>query len=99
MSARSKLSPWLISVLLLLPVAWSCQQSGSGAPDSTAADADSESEAERTRKMQELADEIEREAEEIRNMEGTEEEKLDALTRLEEKRQELNDLAESGKSN
>lgn len=92
MNARRRLSLWLF-VVVLLPVAWGCEKPPStGTADSE--EAGSSSEAERTRKMQELAAEIERDAEEIRTMEGTEEEKLEALNRLEEKREELNALAE-----
>lgn len=92
MSARRGLFCRLL-VLILLPGAWGCESPPSSSTVETE-DAGSTDEAERTRKMQELAAEIERDAEEIRTMEGTEEEKLEALNRLEEKRQELNDLAE-----
>lgn len=51
---------------------------------------DSMSEADRTRAMEEKAAEIERKAEEIRNMQGTEQEKIDAMNELERERQELN---------
>jgi hypothetical protein len=47
-------------------------------------------EADRTREMEEKAAEIERKAEEIRNMDGTEQEKIDAVNELEKERQELN---------
>ena len=92
MSVLRRGSPWLL-VLVLLSGAWGCESPPSSGTAETD-DAGSTDEAERTRKMQELAAEIERDAEEIRTMEGTEEEKLDALNRLEEKRQELNRLAE-----
>jgi erythromycin esterase-like protein len=51
---------------------------------------DSMSEADRTRAMEEKAAELDRRAEEIRNMEGTEQEKIDAVNELERERQELN---------
>jgi hypothetical protein len=40
--------------------------------------------------MEEKAAEIERRAEEIRTMEGTDQEKIDAANELEKERQELN---------
>lgn len=55
---------------------------------------DSMSESDRTRAMEEKAAEIERKAEEIRNMQGTEQEKIDALNELERERQELNRMSE-----
>ena len=51
---------------------------------------ESSSEADRTRAMEEKAAEIDRKAEEIRNMQGTEQEKMDAVNELERERQELN---------
>lgn len=98
MNTRRRLTPWLLSLLVLLPTAWGCQMSSSsGTAESPAAG--SASEAERTRKMQEKAAEIERRAEEIRNMEGTEEEKLQALNDLEKEREELNQMGEGDGSN
>jgi hypothetical protein len=52
--------------------------------------AESSSEADRTRAMEEKAAEIGRRAEEIRTMDGTEQEKIDAVNELEKERQELN---------
>ena len=49
-------------------------------------------EAEKTRKMQEKADEIARKEEEIRNMQGTEQEKIDAMNELDRMRRELADM-------
>lgn len=78
-------------LLALLPVTWGCNLPPSGT-SSSSADSSTSSEAERTRKMEEKAAEIERHAEEIRNMQGTEQEKIDAMNRLEEERRELNEM-------
>jgi hypothetical protein len=80
--------PLLCLLALLLPITWSCDmpRSSSSSPQA------SSSEAERTRKMEEKAADIERHAEEIRNMQGTEQEKIDAMNRLEEERRELNEM-------
>jgi hypothetical protein len=83
--------PLLCLLGLLLPVMWSCNLPPSGT-SSSGTDSSTSMEAERTRRMEEKAAEIERLAEEIRNMQGTEQEKIDAMNRLEEKRRELNEM-------
>ena len=47
---------------------------------------------ERTRRIEEKGAEIERRAEEIRNMQGTEQEKIDAMNQLEQERRELMEM-------
>lgn len=91
--------PLLCLLGLLLPVSWGCNMPPSGTSSSSSSEADSSasSEAELTRKMEEKAAEIERHAEEIRTMQGTEQEKIDAVNRLEEERRELNEMQEQGK--
>ncbi|HEY7213844.1 MAG TPA: hypothetical protein VIC28_04400 [Thermoanaerobaculia bacterium] len=85
---------WALPFLLALSLmTWGCNMPPSGS-SSTASDSSTSSEAERTRKMEEKAAEIERHAEEIRNMQGTEQEKIDAMNRLEEERRELNEMQE-----
>jgi hypothetical protein len=90
---RSLSWPLLCLLGLLLPATWSCDLPPSGT-SSSATDSATSSEAERTRRMEEKAAEIERLAEEIRTMEGTEQEKIDAMNRLEEKRRELSEMEE-----
>jgi TolA-binding protein len=93
---RRPLSWPLVCLLgLLLPATWSCNMPQSG-PSSTQSGS-STAEAERTRKMEEKAAEIERHAEELRNMQGTEQEKIDAMNRLDQERRELNEMQEQGK--
>jgi hypothetical protein len=84
--------PLLLILGLLLPVTWSCNLPQSG--PSSSQTGSSTNEAEKTRKMEEKAAEIERHAEEIRNMQGTEQEKIDAMKRLDEERRELNEMQE-----
>jgi hypothetical protein len=91
--------PWLLLALLtLLPAITlgACQMPGSSSGAAPAAGASSSEEAERTRAMEEKAAEIERRAEEIRNMEGTEQEKIDAVNALDEERRELQRMQEGG---
>jgi hypothetical protein len=86
-------SSWLVLSLLalLLPFAWGCDMPGS-AP---AASGTSSSEAaEKTRKMEEKAAEIDRHAEEVRNMQGTDQEKIDAMSSLDQERRELTEMDE-----
>src|SRR6185295_283195 len=91
---RSSL-PFLCLLGLLLATAWSCDMPHSSSTSSQSGS--STAEAERTRKMEERAAEIERHAEEILNMQGTEQEKMDDMNRLEEERRELNEMQEQGK--
>ena len=42
--------------------------------------------------MEEKSAEIEKNAEEVRNMEGTDQEKIDAMNSLDQERRELNDM-------
>ena len=81
----------LFLLALLFSMTWGCNLPQSGTSSSTS-DSSTSSEAERTRKMEEKAAEIERHAEEIRNMQGTEQEKIDAMNRLDEERRELNEM-------
>jgi len=93
MQARRVRWPLLL-LLALLSMTWGCNLPQSGT-SSSSSDSSTSSEAERTRKMEEKAAEIERHAEEIRNMQGTEQEKIDAMNRLDEERRELNEMQEA----
>jgi hypothetical protein len=95
--ARRPLSWLLLSVLsLLLPFFSGCNKPPGGTPAADSSSASSTSEAERTRKIEEKAAEIERKAAEIQTMQGTEQEKIDAVNALEKERQELIDMQSSG---
>lgn len=58
--------------------------------------AESASEADRTRRMEEKAAEIQHMEEEIRAMEGSDQDKIDAVNRLDEARRELAAMEEDG---
>jgi hypothetical protein len=92
-------SSWLmLSFLLLFPLCWGCKlPSSAPAAGSSSASSSSASEAERTRKIQDKAAEIERKAAEIQTMQGTEQEKIDAVNALEKERRELTEMQEQGK--
>jgi len=55
-----------------------------------------QNEAERTRAMEAKARELDQKAAEIQNMQGTEQEKIDAVNKLEQERQELNKMGGDG---
>jgi TolA-binding protein len=55
-----------------------------------AAEGAPQSQAERTKAMEEKAREMDQKAADIQNMQGTEQEKIDAVNKLEQERQELN---------
>jgi hypothetical protein len=80
--------PILSLLALLLPMAWGCNVPSSSPP----AGSGSSEQAEKTRKMEEKAAEIARKSEEVRNMEGTDQEKIDAMNSLDQERRELNDM-------
>ena len=93
--------PWSIPLpvavlALLLPLSLACQAPGGSSVAVSGSDSSATSEAERTRAMEEKAADIERRAEEIRNMEGSEQEKIDAVNRLEQERRELGEMQDGG---
>ena len=94
---RTRYAPWLALFLILVTVSVGCEiPQGKGT--TSKATTSSESEAARTRKIEEKAAEIERHAQEIQNMTGTEQEKIDAVNKLEQERREFQELEESGGS-
>ena len=85
-----RLLPWLVLSLLVLSLAVAgCQMPSSQPAGGTAS---TEAEADKTRRMEEKAAEIARKEEEIRNMQGTEQEKIDAMNELDRMRRELADM-------
>ncbi len=76
--------PWLVLSLLALSLLWGCDKM----PGGSSVGAGSASEAEKTRRMEDKAAEIDRKAEEVRNMDGTEQEKIDAMNSLDQERRE-----------
>jgi TolA-binding protein len=97
--SRKRRASWLVLVsLLLLPALWACEMPSTGGSSSTPSTTSS-GEAEKTRKMEEKAAEIQRKEEELRNMQGTEQEKIDAANEIEKERQELIKMQEGGSGN
>jgi hypothetical protein len=93
---RTRHWSWLALFVFLATVSSGCEMPKSGGTSGTASTSSSD-EAERTRKMEEKAAEIERLSAEIQNMTGTEQEKIDAVNRLDEMRRELQELQDSGR--
>lgn len=92
-------STWLaVAGILPLMVLGGCNRpAGSPAPAGDAAQEQAaQSQAERTKQIEEKARELDRRAAEIQNMQGTEQEKIDAVNKLEQERQELNKAAGDG---
>jgi hypothetical protein len=99
---RRPLSWPILSLLLLLPAAQACKMpghsaAGSASSSSSSSSSSSGSEAERTRKIEEKSAEIERKAAEIQTMQGTDQEKTDAVNALDKERRELTEMQEQGK--
>jgi uncharacterized sporulation protein YeaH/YhbH (DUF444 family) len=62
------------------------------AGDASSQGSEYQSQAERTKAMEAKARELDQKAAEIQNMQGTEQEKIDAVNKLEQERQELNKM-------
>ena len=92
-------SSWLLLslLLLLLPASWGCDMPSHKPPAAADSSASAPSESERTRKIEEKAAAIERKAAEIQTMQGTDQEKADAVNELDKMRRELNEMQEQGK--
>jgi hypothetical protein len=100
---RELLLPPVLGLLLLtlgLVVAGptGCQRpgAGSGAPAGDATAAGTQSEAERTKEMEEKARQMSEKASEIQSSTATEQEKIDAVNKLEQERQDLNKTGGDG---
>jgi TolA-binding protein len=87
--------PWLAALALLAGAALAaCQHSSSQAPGGAGGSASSSastppSEAQRTQEMEKKAKDINQQARDIQSMQGTEQEKIDAVNKLEQQRQDL----------
>ena len=90
--------PVLILCLILVLALWACPPSSSSMQQNAGSSATSTSEAEKTRKMEEKAAEIRRMEEDLRSMEGTDQEKIDAANKIDEARRELADMQDDSGS-
>lgn len=97
--SRRSLS-WLVPGLLLVFALGACKVlPGSGSSSSSTATATpSTSESEKTRKIEEKAAEIKRHEEDLQNMTGTDQEKIDAANKIDQERRELQEMQESNGS-
>jgi hypothetical protein len=93
-TSRARRWPWLAVFLVGVAVSSGCDMPKSGGTTS-ASSTSSSGEAERTRKIEAKAAEIERHAQEIQAMTGTEQEKIDAVNRLDQERRELQELQDA----
>jgi TolA-binding protein len=96
---------WLAAALALLTLTSAlagCHRHSAAEPPKAQAAEDEaqgatrQSEAERTRAMEDKARQMEQKASDIQNMQGTEQEKIDAVNKLEQERQELNKMGGDG---
>jgi hypothetical protein len=85
-----------VAALLLLTALPGCQPGHTGAASSSATAGATTSEAERTREMERKAADLDKRAEEIKTMTGSEQEKIDAANQLDKERRELAAQAEGG---
>jgi hypothetical protein len=97
MSPRRPLSllQSLLLSLFLLVGTWACDRvSVSTSKDDHAPQGHGSVEAERTSEMEDKAAEIERQAENLKSMEGSDQDKIDAYNKLQQSQQELNSMSE-----
>jgi TolA-binding protein len=89
-----------VGLLVAAALAAGCRRQGTAtaapAGESAAEGSGGQSQAERTRAMEEKAREMEKRAADIQNMQGSEQEKIDAVNKLEQDRQELNKTGGDG---
>ncbi|HEV2851971.1 MAG TPA: hypothetical protein VHC97_04130 [Thermoanaerobaculia bacterium] len=96
MNLRRPLPLFLLS--LLLAGAWSCDRTSAGPPvtaQGSGSDGGS-TESQRTQEMEHQAADIDRQAQEMQNMQGSEQDKIDAYNKLQQEQQDLNQTAEGG---
>lgn len=91
--------PRCLFALPLLAVFAGCQphHTGEVTPSASSTTTSSSSEAERTREIERKSADIEKRAANIKDMVGSDQEKIDAANQLEKERQALANQAESGK--
>ena len=100
MNLRRPLPLFLLT--LLLAGTWSCDHLSShlskddSSKTSSSQSSSGSSEADRTREMEDKAADIDRQAEDLRNMEGSDQDKIDAYNKLQQDQQDLSSTAEGG---
>lgn len=87
---RPPVAPFVLAGALLLgATVIGCQRPTEALRPAASDAAAATSEAQRTREMERKAQDINRQADEIKNMQGSEQEKIDAVNRLDQQRQDL----------
>jgi membrane-bound lytic murein transglycosylase len=88
----------LLSAALLLATLAGCQQHPqAAAPAAAATSSSATSEAERTHEMEQKAADLDKRAEDLKTMNGTDQEKIDAANQIDKERRELAEQADSAK--
>jgi membrane-bound lytic murein transglycosylase len=89
----------LLSAVLLLAALAGCQHHPQDAAPATADSSSSSatSEAERTHEMERKAADLDKRAEDLKTMTGTDQEKIDAANQIDKERRELAEQADSAK--
>lgn len=92
MNLRRPLSLSLLT--LLLAGTWACDRTSSGPPIATEGSGSAESA--RTSEMEDKAADINRQAEDLKTMEGSDQDKIDAYNKMQQDQQDLNSMSEGG---
>ena len=105
MNLRRPLSLFLLALLLVGTSACDHVKSHFSKNDSSkeasseedsSEDSSSSSEADRTSEMEDKAEDINQQAEDLRNMEGSDQDKIDAYNKMQQDQQELSESSEGG---
>ena len=101
MNLRRPLSLFLLTLLLVGTSACDHVKSHFSKDDSSkeassSEESSSSSEAERTSEMEDKAEDIQRQAEDLKTMEGSDQDKIDAYNKLQQSQQELSSESEGG---
>jgi len=94
MNLRRPLPLFFLS--LLLAGAFACDRTNAGPPVTTQGSGSTE--AARTREMDQKAADMQRHADEMQNMQGSEQDKINAYNKLQQEQQGLNQTAEGGQN-
>jgi hypothetical protein len=101
MNLRRPLSLFLLALLLVGASACDHVKSHFSKDDSSkkassSEESSSSSEADRTSEMEDKAEDIQRQAEDLKTMEGSDQDKIDAYNKMQQDQQELSESSEGG---
>lgn len=86
----------LLFLAFLLAGAFACDRTNAGPP--VTPQGSGSTEAARTREMDQKAADMQRHADELQNMQGSEQDKIDAYNKLQQEQQDLNKTSEGGQN-